>query len=58
MQAGQQINKILVIILYIYNTGNDTVQAGQQVNKILVIILYIILVMILCKKVNRSIKYW
>ena len=52
MQAGQQVNKILVIILYIilvmilcsrstgqYNTGNDTVQVGQQVNKILVMIL-------------------
>ena len=33
-------------------------QAGQQVSKILVIILYTILVMILCKQVNRSIKYW
>ena len=35
-------------------------QAGQQINKILAIILFIniILATILCKQVNRSVKYW
>ena len=57
VQAGQQVNKNTGNnTVYKYNTGNDTVQAGQQVNKILVIILYTILVLILCKQVNRSIK--